>query len=202
MDNMQRPIKVLMLPWLAHGHISPFLEPAKGLSRRNFHIYLCSTPVNLSSIKPKISEKYSSSIGLIELHLPSLPNLPPHYHTTKGLPPHLMNTLKVAFDMASPSFSSIIKSLGPDLLIHDFLQPWAVEAAQSHSVPSVVFFSAGAGALSFMFHVIMNTGSKFPFEAIHLHDYERTKLIKLIDDSAGRLSNKDRALQSVERSLC
>ncbi|KAI6669271.1 hypothetical protein NL676_004156 [Syzygium grande] len=201
MDNMQRPIKVLMLPWLAHGHISPFLELAKRLSRRNFHIYLCSTPVNLSSIKPKISEKYSSSIELIELHLPSLPDLPPHYHTTKGLPPHLMNTLKVAFDMASPSFSSIIKSLGPDLLIHDFLQPWAAEAAQSHSVPSVVFFSAGAGALSFIFHVIMNTGSKFPFEAIHLHDYEQAKLIKLIDDSAGRQSNKDRALQSVERSL-
>ncbi|KAI3430123.1 uncharacterized protein J3R85_008267 [Psidium guajava] len=47
---------------------------------------------------------------LVELHLPSLSNLPPHYHTTKDLPPHLMNTLKVAFDAANkslPSWSSL-----------------------------------------------------------------------------------------------
>ncbi|KAF8008991.1 hypothetical protein BT93_J0087 [Corymbia citriodora subsp. variegata] len=200
MGSMQAPIKVLMLPWLAHGHISPYLELAKRLSMRNFHIYLCSTPVNLSSIKPKISEKYSSSIELVELHLPSLPDLPPHYHTTKGLPPHLMNTLKEAFDMASPGFSDIVKSLGPDLLIYDFLQPWAPEVAKSHDLPSVVFISVGAGTLSFMFHMIKNTGRKFPFEAIRLHDYGQAKLIEMIDDSAGSVNNKDRCLQSVERS--
>lgn len=197
---MQRPIKVLMLPWLAHGHISPYLELAKRLSTRNFHVYFCSTPVNLSSIKPKISEKYSSSVELVELHLPSLPDLPPHYHTTKGLPPHLMNTLKVAFDMASPGFSDIVKSLGPDLLIHDFLQPWAAEAAKSHGLPSVVFFSVGAGTLSFMFHMIKNISIEFPFKAIRLHDYEQAKLTDMIDDSTGSVSNKDRCLQCVERS--
>ncbi|KAF8008996.1 hypothetical protein BT93_J0092 [Corymbia citriodora subsp. variegata] len=200
MSNMQRPIKVLMLPWLAHGHISPYLELAKKLSTRNFYIYVCSTPVNLSSIKPKISEKYSSSIELVELHLPSLPDLPPHYHTTKGLPPYLMNTLKVAFDMASPGFSDIVKSLGPDLLIHEFLQPWAAEVAKSHGLPSVVLFNVGAGTLSFMFHMIKNPGSKFPFEAIRLHDYELAKIIKAADDSTARVKDRDRALRSVERS--
>ncbi|KAL3718901.1 hypothetical protein ACJRO7_003930 [Eucalyptus globulus] len=200
MDNMQRPIKVLMLPWLAHGHVSPYLELAKRLSTRNFHIYLCSTPVNLSSIEPKISEKYSSSIELVELHLPSLPDLPPHYHTTKGLPPHLMNTLKAAFDMASPGFGDIVTSLGPDLLIHEFLQPWAAEVAKSHGLPSVVLFNVGAGTISFMFHMIKNTGNKFPFEAIRLHDYELAKIRKAADDSTARVNEKDRVLQSVERS--
>ncbi|KAK3408863.1 hypothetical protein EUGRSUZ_J01013 [Eucalyptus grandis] len=171
---MQRPIKVLMLPWLAHGHISPFLELAKRLSTRNFHIHLCSTPVNLSSIKPKISDKYSSSIELVELHLPSLPDLPPHYHTTKGLPPHLMNTLKVAFDMASLGFSDIVKSLGPDLLICDLFQPWAAEVAKSHGLPTVVFFIVGARTISFMFHMIKNAST--------------------------RVKDEDRVLQSVERS--
>ncbi|KAF8008987.1 hypothetical protein BT93_J0083 [Corymbia citriodora subsp. variegata] len=199
-SSMQVPIKVLMLPWLAHGHISPYLELAKRLSTRNFHIYLCSSPVSLSSIKPKISEKYSSSIELVELHLPSLPDLPPHYHTTNGLPPHLMNTLKVAFDMASPGFSDIVKSLGPDLLIYDFLLPWAAEAAKSHGLPSIVFFNVGAGTVSFILHVMKNTGSKFPFEAIRLQDYAQAKLIEGIDESAGRMNNKDRVLRSVERS--
>ncbi|KAL3718892.1 hypothetical protein ACJRO7_003921 [Eucalyptus globulus] len=198
MDNMQRPIKVLMLPWLAHGHISPFLELAKRLSARNFHIHLCSTPVNLSSIKPKISKKYSSSIELVELHIPSLPDLPPHYHTTKGLPPHLMKTLMLAFDMASPGFNNIVKSLSPDLLVYDFLQPWAPEVAKSHGVPSVVFFISGAGSSSFMLHVTKNTCNEFPFGEIFLHDYELAKIIKAAEDS--RDAADYRTPQCVERS--
>ncbi|KAI3427721.1 Glycosyltransferase [Psidium guajava] len=195
MDDTQRPIKVLMLPWLAHGHISPFLELARRLSTRNLHIYLCSTPVNLSSIKPKVSEKHSSSIELVELPLPSLPDLPPHCHTTKGLPPHLMKTLQAAFDMAGPGFSDIVKRIGPDLLLYDFLQPWAPEVAKSHGVPAVLFISTGAGPFSFMLHVLNNTCNEFPFEAIFLHDYELAKISKAVEDAG-----KDRAPQSVERS--
>ncbi|KAI3427724.1 Glycosyltransferase [Psidium guajava] len=200
MSRKSEPLHVLMLPWLAHGHISPFLELGKRLSERNFHIYLCSTPVNLRSIKPKISEKYSSSIELVELHLPSLPDVPPHYHTTKGLPPHLMNTLKAAFDMASPGFSDMTKSLSPDLIIYDFLQPWAPEIARSHNVPMVNFWSVGAGMTSFFFHAIKNVGEDFPFQAIRLHDYERWKFDRLYENSAGGIKDKDRALQCVERS--
>ncbi|KAI6669269.1 hypothetical protein NL676_004154 [Syzygium grande] len=101
-----------------------------------FHIYLCSTPVSLTSIKPKISEKYSSSIELVELHLPSLPDLPPHYHTTKGLSPCLMNTLKAAFDMASTGFSDIIKNLSPYSIVYDSFQSWALEVARLHKSTS------------------------------------------------------------------
>ncbi|CAL9005655.1 unnamed protein product, partial [Prunus brigantina] len=104
-------VRVLMLPWLAHGHISPFLKLAKKLTNKNnnFYLFICSTPVNLNSIKPKLSEEYSRCIEFVELHLPH-DDLPPHYHTTNGLPPHLMATLKKAFDMASPNFSNILKT--------------------------------------------------------------------------------------------
>ncbi|KAE8637495.1 hypothetical protein Csa_018109 [Cucumis sativus] len=79
---------ILMFPWLGYGHLSPYLELAKALStRKNFLIYFCSTPVNLDSIKPKLIP--SPSIQLVELHLPSSPDLPPHLHTTNALPPHL-----------------------------------------------------------------------------------------------------------------
>ncbi|GMP22370.1 hypothetical protein CsSME_00000424 [Camellia sinensis var. sinensis] len=76
MDSKQSKMNILMLPFLAHGHITPFLELAKKLSHKNFHIYFCSTPINLKSIKKRITEKYSLSIELVEIHLPSLPELP------------------------------------------------------------------------------------------------------------------------------
>mgnify|MGYP004719810249 FL=1 len=108
-------IKILMFPWLAHGHISPFLELATNLAKRNFSIQFCSNPTNLSSIKKKLavdgSEKFSKSMQLVEFHLPNLPELPPHYYTTKSFPPRLMPTLKKAFEMAEPDFSNLLKQL-------------------------------------------------------------------------------------------
>ncbi|KAL8486214.1 hypothetical protein ACS0TY_023060 [Phlomoides rotata] len=77
-------LRVVMFPWLAHGHIFPFLELAKILSRKNFHIYLCSTPINLDSIKNNLqtdssdlliydgfqpwSAKTASSLGIPSVH--------------------------------------------------------------------------------------------------------------------------------------
>ncbi|KAI6669282.1 hypothetical protein NL676_004167 [Syzygium grande] len=102
---------ILMLPWLAHGHISPFLQPFKRFADRDIHIYFYSTPVNLASMKPKpVGTKYFSKIKLVELHLPSLPELPPRNHTMKTLPPHLMPTLKKAFDMSSSSFRRYLEA--------------------------------------------------------------------------------------------
>ncbi|PIA37092.1 hypothetical protein AQUCO_03100090v1 [Aquilegia coerulea] len=130
-----------MFPWLAHGHISPYLELAKKFTQRNFFIYLCSTPINLLSIKNQISIKTFPSIQLVELNLPSLLDLPPHYHTTKSLPLHLQATLKTALDMAKPIFANILSNLKPDLLIYDFIQPWAPEVASQLNIPAIHFMS-------------------------------------------------------------
>ncbi|PIM99507.1 UDP-glucuronosyl and UDP-glucosyl transferase [Handroanthus impetiginosus] len=116
---------VQKFPWLAHGHIFPFLEPAKRLSRRNFTIYLCSTSVNLDSIKnSKKKDSFYDDIfiKLVELHIPSLVELPPRFHTDKNLPFNLLPSLLKAFQMSSSSFSNILSSINPDLLIYDMVQ--------------------------------------------------------------------------------
>ncbi|CAI9092867.1 OLC1v1028210C1 [Oldenlandia corymbosa var. corymbosa] len=167
---------VLMFPWLGHGHISPYLELAKKLSTRNFTIYLCSTRANLTSAKSKLSEKFSQAIKLVELKLPSLPGLPPNYHTTNGLPPHLMPTLKKAFDLSCPNLRKILKDLKPDLLIYDLLQPWAPVAASLYDIPSVEFISSSVTMASKVYHSLKLPGDKFPFESsIYYREYESDK---------------------------
>ncbi|XP_021818202.1 beta-D-glucosyl crocetin beta-1,6-glucosyltransferase-like [Prunus avium] len=199
----RRTLTILMLPWLAHGHISPFLELAKKLtSKRNFHILICSTPVNLTSIKPKLSPKYSHCIEFVELHLPhdDLPELPPHYHTTNGLPPHLMSTLKRAFDMSSNNFSTILTTLKPDLLIYDFLQPWAPSLASLQNIPSVEFIATSAALTSFSVHHLRNPSDKFPFPSIYLQDYEAKKFNNLLESSSNGIKDGDRVLQCSDLS--
>ncbi|PIN03969.1 UDP-glucuronosyl and UDP-glucosyl transferase [Handroanthus impetiginosus] len=160
--------KILMLPWLAHGRIFPFLKLAKSLSRRNFIVYLCSTSINLDSIKnskKKDSSYDDISIKLVELHIPSL-----------------------AFQMSSSSFLDILSSVTPNLLIYDMFQLWAPKIASLKGIPSVCFATSGAAPFSFYHHVYtIGNGSTFPYPAIYLLDHERVnfrdRLIPYIKDA-------------------
>lgn len=151
--------KVLMLPWLAHGHISPFLELAKKLSKRKLHIYFCSTPINLNSIQ----KNSSLTVQFIKLNLPSLPNLPPCYHTTNGLPPHLISTLVCAFEMARPYIFVILESLSPDLLIYNIYQSWVPPLALSHHIPAVHFQTSAASTMAFFLRLYKHRAVPFSF---------------------------------------
>ncbi|KAI5650744.1 hypothetical protein M9H77_36749 [Catharanthus roseus] len=204
MENQSSNLSILMFPWLAHGHISPFLELARKLAQRNFTIYLCSTPATLiSSVKKKLSdgENFSEKIKLIELHLPVLPDLPPHYHTTNGLPPHLMPTLKKAFNMAGPNFCEILKTLKPDLLIYDSLQPWAPKAALDINIPAVDFITSSSVMTAFMFHAYENPGMKFPYNKIFYRNYEAVFARELQEDlKKHRNVEKIAVLEGMEQS--
>lgn len=187
---------ILMLPWLAHGHISPYFELAKKLAARNFTIHICSTPVNLTSIRPKLPENLSSSIQLDEIHLNLLPELPPQRHTTNGLPPHLMPTLKTAFDMCGPKLDKMVEKLRPDLVVYDFLLPWAPEVAKSRGVPAVCFMSVSAGITSYLVHALNKLNGdeveEFPFENIYLEDDTKHMFDQMMESSSGGLQDKDR----------
>ncbi|CAI9091296.1 OLC1v1026275C1 [Oldenlandia corymbosa var. corymbosa] len=171
--------KVLMFPWLAYGHISPNLELAKKLTDRGFSVYLCSTPVNLGFIKNKITAKHADSIHLVELHLPENPELPPRYHTTNGLPPHLMSTLKNALYKAKPNLSKIMEDLNPDLVIYDVVQTWTGKLTSDLNIPAVKFSTSSAAMMAYFCHMLMKRDEKFPYPAIYLSeiDYARARTV-------------------------
>ncbi|CAH9079519.1 unnamed protein product [Cuscuta epithymum] len=187
-------MRVMMFPWLAVGHITPYLELAKKLSDRGFSVLLCSTPINFSFIKNKIPQKYSSSIQLVELHLPELPELPLQYHTTNGLPLHLNSTLQKALTMAEPTFSDIVGTMKPDLLIYDILQLWAGRVAKSHNVPAVLFMTCGAAICSYIFHALCRPNVEYPFPEISLSIYDQERFQKMMGHE--RSSNSSRIMDN------
>ncbi|XP_049374602.1 flavanone 7-O-glucoside 2''-O-beta-L-rhamnosyltransferase-like [Solanum verrucosum] len=173
---------ILTFPWLGFGHVNPFLALAKKLSKMNFHIYFLCTSIILKSIKEtldKNSTNYNLSIQLVEFHLPYLHELPPHYHTTKDLPPHLNSTLIQAFQMASSKFPSIIETLKPNLIIYDGFQPWVATMASSCNIHAIMFYVSSTSGLAYLYHQFLHGTSNltsFPFSSIYLHDYEIKKL--------------------------
>ncbi|KAF3437954.1 hypothetical protein FNV43_RR20710 [Rhamnella rubrinervis] len=137
-------------------------------------MYFCSTPVLINSIKPKLSHhhhqnSYSNSIEPVELRLPFIPELPPHYHTTKGLPPHLSPTLTKAFNMTGTrdNFSNIVETVKPYLIIYDIISSWLPELASSMNIPNIAFFICGVAAFAFAVHFSKTKGDEeFPFPEI------------------------------------
>ncbi|KAK6131858.1 hypothetical protein DH2020_034398 [Rehmannia glutinosa] len=93
-----------------------------------------------------------------------------------------MGPLKRALDMARPAFSTILKTLKPDLVIYDFLQPWAPEKAAAQNIPAVVFLSTGAAASSLIMHDWFEPRSEYPFsQSIYFRENEysiRSRLVK------------------------
>ncbi|PIM98411.1 UDP-glucuronosyl and UDP-glucosyl transferase [Handroanthus impetiginosus] len=182
MDSQNHSFKILMLPWLAHGHIFPYLELAKRiLIRKNFHIYFCSTSFNFNSIKNFIHKNsLDESIELVELHLQPSSELPPHYHTTKNLPSNLLMTLLKAFQTADSSFSNIISTLKPHLVIYDIFQPWAAKLASSQGVSCVHFAPYGAALMSYVHYHYVSFNNKFPVQELCLKDHEKKTLDELV----------------------
>ncbi|VFQ72191.1 unnamed protein product [Cuscuta campestris] len=158
------------------GHITPAFELAKKLSQRGFHVHLLSTPINLTFI-----HNTHSSIHLVELHLPESPELPPHRHTTNGLPPHLNHTLQNALRSSEPAFSDIMATLKPHLLIYDALNPWAARVAELHGVPAVQLIPTAAATCSYFIHSLTRVNEEHPFPELHLSTYDRDRIQKILE---------------------
>ncbi|GLJ23216.1 hypothetical protein SUGI_0438660 [Cryptomeria japonica] len=83
----QRQLHVLKFPWLAHGHITPFLELAKSLTSYGLKISFLSTQLDIERIKQKLQP--SLGIRQVQLPIPSVDGLPTGVNTgLLGLPPN------------------------------------------------------------------------------------------------------------------
>ncbi|XP_047953387.1 UDP-glucosyltransferase 29-like [Salvia hispanica] len=173
MESNEASLSILMFPWIAHGHVFPYLELAKNLTKHNFNIFFCSTPIILQSLPLP----HHLPITLVPLHLPSPPELPPDLHTTKHAPPHLMTLLRDTFHASKAAFSAILASLHPDILIYDAFQPWAAEAAAKSEIPAVHFATTGAAAYSFYYHLFFKKNTPFPHDALYLRPHELEALL-------------------------
>ncbi|PKA50891.1 Flavanone 7-O-glucoside 2''-O-beta-L-rhamnosyltransferase [Apostasia shenzhenica] len=201
-DPKQPFFRALMLPWLAHGHLSPFLELAKLLSSSyNIAVFLCSTPVNIQSVRERrhLDVIAFPLIHLVELHLPNSA-LPAHLHTTKHLPPNLMPDLKTAFDGAAAAFGAILDSVSPHLLIYDLIQPWAPLSAAGRGIPAVFFLPIAASSAAAFCHRLLRPAEQFPFPALEFPETESAEILKVIRKESNRMSDGERLLQCFHRS--
>lgn len=92
-----KKLHIALFPWLAFGHIIPFLEVAKHIARRGHKVSFISTLRNIQRL-PKIPEELNPMINLVQIPLPHVKNLPENAEATTDIPSHMIPYLKRALE--------------------------------------------------------------------------------------------------------
>ncbi|XP_038905778.1 UDP-glycosyltransferase 92A1-like [Benincasa hispida] len=148
---------ILMIPFMAHGHLIPFLELANLIHRRSsvFTTTIANTPSNIQYLRSTVS---TAKIHLAELQYSS---------TEHGLPPNTENTENLSLDQIATLFhssaalelpfrqliSDIVQKDGkpPLCIISDVFFGWSVAVARSFNIPIFNFTTCGAyGTLAYI----------------------------------------------------
>ncbi|KAI3420706.1 Glycosyltransferase [Psidium guajava] len=151
---------IVMLPFMAHGHLIPFLALARRIRRQtHFSVNIATTPLNLRYLRSTMSpEDDDSGIRLYELPFRSSDHgLPPDTENTENLPLNQIATLFHSSASLSAPVERLISEITteegrpPLCLISDVFFGWSVDIAKRLGTKSISFTTGGAyGTLAYI----------------------------------------------------
>lgn len=190
MDGQTKKLHFVLFPWLAQGHINPFVELSKALAINGHTVSFLSTSVNISRIRmPLQIQDWPGRINLLELALPPTEGLTPGAESTADVPPEMVLSLINAMDGMEKAFQSPLKQLSPDYIVHDFVQHWAPSVAVEMRIPTVYFAIFAPVTRAYLWHPCKLRNpyitaeelaaplTGFPSSAISLRLYEAQDLL-------------------------
>ncbi|KAL7174066.1 hypothetical protein ACSBR2_033340 [Camellia fascicularis] len=139
----ERKKNIVMFPFMAQGHITPFLALALELEKKNgYTITFVNTHLNIKELRPSIPP--NSSIRLLEIPFNNSEHgLPPDSENTDSLP--LLLLLIVISPVLEPAFRDLISSLvlehgrPPLCIISDMFFGWSAKVAHEFGAFHVIF---------------------------------------------------------------
>ncbi|KAF3331005.1 UDP-glycosyltransferase 91C1-like protein [Carex littledalei] len=142
-------LHIAMVPWLAMGHLIPFMELSKCITQQGHKIYFVSTPRNLTRL-PKVHPSLSHLIQLIHLPLPPTKNLPADAEASIDLPfDDLRPYLRIAYDGLESQLSEFLQMANPDWIIIDYAPYWVPRVAAEFGIPCAFLSLFSSASLSF-----------------------------------------------------
>ncbi|XP_050234311.1 UDP-glycosyltransferase 92A1-like [Mercurialis annua] len=154
---------IVMLPFMAHGHLIPFLALATQIYQKTgFKITIANTPLNIQYIRSTINSTHNedkpTNFNLVELPFSAAAEygLPPNTENSENLPLDLIGQ----FFAASATLKNPVRTLLSDIVAKDGQPPlcvisdvffgWANDVAKSVGSVNVTFTTCGAyGTLAY-----------------------------------------------------
>ncbi|KAJ0040248.1 hypothetical protein Pint_27711 [Pistacia integerrima] len=146
-DNTK--LRIAMFPWLAFGHMIPWLQLAKLIAQKGHEIIFISTSRNIDRL-PKLSPNLASFIHFVKLPLPQVENLPENAEATMDLHYDDVWYLKQAYDRLQEPMKHLLQSLSPDWIFYDFTAYWLPTIARQLDIPHGFFSIFTAAVLGYL----------------------------------------------------
>jgi hypothetical protein len=149
-----KQLDVVLFPWLAFGHMIPYLELAKRLAARGHAVTFLSTPRNVARLPP-VPAHLAPRLRLVALPPPVVEGLPEGAESTADVPPEKNELIKKALDGLAAPFAVFLADAAaggrkPDWIIHDFCHHSLPAIAGEHGVPCAAFLIVQATAIAFL----------------------------------------------------
>ncbi|GJZ70058.1 UDP-glycosyltransferase 91D1-like protein [Tanacetum coccineum] len=137
-SNGSKQLHVAMFPWLAFGHIIPFLQLSKFIAEKGHKVSFLSTTRNIQRL-PTLPSNLSPLINLVKLALPRVQGLPENAEATMDVPTQDVHYLKKAYDGLKPQVAQFLEKESPDWIIYDFAPYWLPEVAAGLGISRAYF---------------------------------------------------------------
>ncbi|KAG2596333.1 anthocyanidin-3-O-glucoside rhamnosyltransferase-like [Panicum virgatum] len=160
-------VHVVMFPWLAFGHISPFAQMARRLvSGEAAGVRV--TFLTAAGIAPRVEAMLASAAGAVRvlpLSLPQVPGLPAGAASTADVSADGAELLKLSLDGTRPEVRARLAELRPDAVLVDFTTPWVRDVAEPLGAKVLYFNVFSAAAFAYVNVPARLAGGKRPSSA-------------------------------------
>jgi UDP:flavonoid glycosyltransferase YjiC (YdhE family) len=133
-----KKLHIAMFPWLAFGHMIPYLQLAKLIAQKGHKISFISTQKNIDRL-PKIPPHLSPLINFIKFSIPKAENLPQNAEATIDVPFEKVKYLQIAQDELEEQLEKFFQMSKPDWILFDFSSYWVGQIAAKSNVYSAFF---------------------------------------------------------------
>uniref|UniRef100_A0ACD6A7E7 Uncharacterized protein n=1 Tax=Avena sativa TaxID=4498 RepID=A0ACD6A7E7_AVESA len=148
-SSPQEPLRIVIVPWLAFGHLLPYLELAERLASRGHRVSYASTPRNLARLPP-LRPAAAPRVDLVALPLPRVDGLPEDAESTNDVPDDQRELHWMAFDGLAAPFAEFMAvacadvDTRPHWIIADSFHHWVAASAVEHKVPCALLLPTAA----------------------------------------------------------
>jgi len=163
---------VVVVPALLQGHLIPFMELAKLLASQGLVISYITTPGSARRLQPQLHDS-NLKIRLVSLPMPPMEGVPPNIDNLDNVPRHAARIIVTSShklagpfeqwleqQMYNTNTEALHSSPPPVCIISDMYTGWLHSSGAKFGVPTVVFHTSGAFAMSVMHSLVKYTPQK------------------------------------------
>ncbi|WJX73527.1 anthocyanidin 3-O-glucoside 2'''-O-xylosyltransferase [Trifolium repens] len=143
------PMHIVMFPWFAMGHLTPYLHFSNKLAKRGHKISFfipkkTQTKLQHLNLNPNL-------ITFVPINVPHVDGLPHDAETSSDVPFSLVPLIATAMDQTEKQIELLLKELKPQIVFFDF-QYWLPNLTQKLGIKSLQYWISSPFAISYFWN--------------------------------------------------